>query len=68
MVFLVTEDEKTNDIIGFIGVVKDYSKIKDKLCKSPYIYDLRTNLKYKDKVPKWLRRTVKEAEDSLGIL
>lgn len=59
--FLVAEDEKTSDIIGFLGVGIDYFKIKNKIYKGAYFYDLRTNPKYRNKVARWLKSIGQES-------
>ncbi len=63
--FLVAEDEKTSDIIGFMGVGIGQFKVKDKICKGAYFYDLRTNSKYRRRVARWLKTIIEEAASRL---
>jgi hypothetical protein len=63
--FLVAEDEKTSDIIGFMGVGIGDFKVKGKKCKGAYFYDLRTNPKYRRRVARWLKTIIEEAANRL---
>jgi len=63
--YLVAEDEKTSDIIGFLGVGIDHFKVKDKVYKGAYLYDLRTNPKYSGKVARWLKSIAEETANRL---
>jgi hypothetical protein len=64
--YLIAEDEKTLDIIGFVGVGIDYFKVKDKVYKGAYLYDLRTNPKYRGKVARWLKSIIEETKKRLS--
>ena len=66
--FLVAEDEKTADIIGFLGIGIDEFKVKDKVYKGAYLYDLRTNPKYRGKVARWLKGVAEETNRRLKQL
>lgn len=59
--YLVAEDEKNSDILGFLGAGIDYFKVKDKVYKGAYLYDLRANPKYRGKKAWWLKAIVEEA-------
>lgn len=63
--YLVAEDEKTSDIIGFLGVGIHHFKVKEKVYKGAYFYDLRTNPKYRGKVARWLKSIIEEATNRL---
>lgn len=63
--YLVAEDEKTSDILGFLGVGIDYFKVKDKIQKGAYLYDLRTNPKYRGKTARWLKAIAEETNKRL---
>ncbi|MGM0641939.1 MAG: N-acetyltransferase family protein [Thermotogota bacterium] len=63
--FLVAEDEKTSDIIGFMGVGIGQFKVKGKSYKGAYFYDLRTNSKYRRRVARWLKTIIEEAASRL---
>jgi len=64
--YLIAEDEKTSDIIGFLGVGIDHFKVKDKIYQGAYLYDLRTNPKYRGKVARWLKSIIEEAASRLS--
>lgn len=64
--YLIAEDENTSDIIGFLGVGIDHFKVKDKIYKGAYLYDLRTNPKYRGKVARWLKSIIEEAASRLS--
>jgi hypothetical protein len=66
--YLIAEDEKTSDIIGFLGVAIDHFKVKGKIYKGAYLYDLRTNPKYRGKVARWLKSIIEEAIARLSKL
>jgi hypothetical protein len=63
--YLVAEDEKTSDIIGFLGVGIDHFKVKDKVYQGAYLYDLRTNPRYRGKVARWLKSISEETANRL---
>lgn len=63
--YLVAEDEKTSDILGFLGVGIDYFKIKNKIHKGAYLYDLRKNPKYRGKMSRWLKAITEEVTTRL---
>ena len=63
--YLVAEDELASDIIGFLGVGIDTFKVKDKIYKVAYFYDLRTNPKYRGKVARWLKGIIEEVSNRL---
>jgi len=64
--YLIAENEKTSDIIGFLGVAIDYFKVKDKIYKGAYFYDLKTNPKYRGKVASWLKSLIEEVASRLN--
>jgi len=64
--YLVAEDEKTSDIVGFLGVGIDHFKVRDKIYRGAYLYDLRTNPRYKGKVARWLKSIVEETASRLS--
>jgi len=64
--YLIAEDEKMSDIIGFLGVGIGKFKVKGKIYKGAYCYDLRTNPKFRGKVARWLKSIFEEAASRLS--